>query len=423
MPDPNIIRPCPALSGVVDAREIANTVLFERTPGPGPGDTPATLSSNARIFDDLLGFLHGYGSKTGATLSSLMNAIWPGPEPLECGINSEDYFFIACKDTQINLDASASNEAFGFPAAGIDGVLIGDKWTITATSAWKRGVFQISESLNIESVNDSITRPVIGDFPRVQSLPTWIRERGAEGDADDIYSGLTVEDADPQTEAHWLVEVDGRVSVNYFEDEGFTLGSNFEFWRLIGGTGEETPVAAVDGRKTLTTTHRAPCFLALDRPYVSLRRMTEGRDSYVMMTDGGVVSAGLPPVQYWELVVRVTGPAHGPTKDQERHLRNWWGHVRRKVTLYPQWGSLDSAGGSIDVRRHRDELSVLSSERYSTFSTVEADDDTSHYGKRRGGRLLLNRAPRDSQSRAEAYSGQLDTHQDIEMTFVDRPDQ
>ena len=423
MPDPNIIRPCPALSGVVDARSIAGSNLFERTMAPNPAAVPATLSSDARIYDDLLAFLHGYGSKTGATLAALINSAWPGVEPIEVGINSDDFFFISCKDTQINLAAGDSNEAFGFPAGGADGVLIGDKWTVTATSAWKRGIFQISDPLNIESVGEAITRPVIGDFPRVQSLPTWIRERGAEGDSDDAWSGLTVEDADPQTEARWLVEVDGRVSVNYFEDDGFDLGSNLEFWRLIGGTGEETPVAAVDGRKTLTTTHRAPCFLALDRPYVILRRVTEGRDSYVMMTDGGVVSAGLPPIQYWDLVVRVTGPAHGPSKDQERHLRNWWGHVRRKVTLYPQWGSLDAAEGSIDVRRHRDELSVASSGRYSTFSTIEADEDDSHYGKRRGGRLLLNRAPKDSQSRGEAYSGQLDTHQDIEMTLVDRPDQ
>ena len=96
MPDPNIIRPCPALSGVVDARSIAGSNLFERTMAPNPAAVPATLSSDARIYDDLLAFLHGYGSKTGATLAALINSAWPGVEPIEVGINSADCFFISC---------------------------------------------------------------------------------------------------------------------------------------------------------------------------------------------------------------------------------------------------------------------------------------------------------------------------------------
>ena len=419
MPDTRIIRNTPALAAQVDARAIAGDTLFTRVDDNDQVNT-ATLSSDASMYWDLPAFLHGYGSTPGNSLVNMVQSNWGGPGDIKVYIDQNDFFYIKSTATPISIEASASNEMLGLPAAGAFSVIENGEYVIRAAQPWRRGVFQLPELVDIVDTNTGAVYPFISDLPRVQSLPTWMRERGQMDDSDDVYSGKTVEDADPQSLARWLVEPDGRVSVNYFEDGGFLLGNNLDFWRMLGGTASETPTDGKAGRKTLTTTHRAPSFLALDFPYVSLRRSTTGRDEYQIMADGGVVSSGLPPVRGWNLKVRVTGPAYGPGRDQEGHLRAWWDHARSGITFYPQWGDLDHAAGSCDLRRHRDARISLQHERYGDGFTVEADDSTRHFGKRKGGRLLLTRAPEDSQGRTEAYGHDLDVFQDIEFQLMDR---
>ena len=275
MPDPSIIRHAPALAGEVDARSVAGTTLFTRI-DTGSQVNTATLSADAGVFWDLPAFLHGYASSPTASLQALVSAGWGGPGTIKVTIDINDMFRITSTETAIALEPSPSNEMFGFNNAGEFSVIDGGVYVITAAQPWKRGIFELPEIMEITNTNTGATYPFVSDLPRVQSLPTWLRSRGQQPDADDVYAGLTVEDADPQDLAFWCVEPDGRVSVSYYEDNGFLLGTNFDFWRMLGGTGSETPINGYGGRQTLTTTHRAPSFLALDFSYISLRRTVSG---------------------------------------------------------------------------------------------------------------------------------------------------
>lgn len=421
MPDERIIRNAPAIAAQVDASGVAGEALFSRVDGLNNVQT-ATLHADASIFWDLPAFLHGYGSSPGASLNDLVSVGWTGPGSIKVVIDANDFIAIKSTDAPIKLEPSSSNAAFGLPAEGAFSVMSGGFYVIQANQPWSRGVVELSELMEITDTNSGITYTFIDDYPRVQSLPTWIRERGTTGDADDIWLDATVEDADPQLEAHWLVEADGRVSCSYYEDNGFLFGNNSEFWRILGGTTGETPVDGVGGRKTITTTYAAPSFLALNFPYVSFRRKIAGRDEHRVMADGRVVSSGLPPIKGWALRLRVSGPAFGPSVDQEKHLRDWWQEARRNLTLYPQWATAGSESGCMDLRRHADARLSLAHERYTLGTTVEADDTSSHYGKRKGGRLMLRRAPSDNQDRVEQYAHELDLFQDIDLHLLDRVD-
>ena len=90
--------------------------------------------------------------------------------------------------------------------------------------------------------------------------------------------------------------------------------------------------------------------------------------------------------------------------------------------MYPQWGDMDQARGSIEIRRHADAFISYLSERYSNAVTVEADDSSCHFGKRKGGRLLLRRAPEDNQTHIESYDMDIDIFQDLELQLMDRVD-
>ena len=138
------------------------------------------------------------------------------------------------------------------------------------------------------------------------------------------------------------------------------------------------------------------------------------------MTSGAIVTSSVPAIRGWDLEVRVTGPAYGPTLDQERHLRLWWTRATRALTFYPQWGDMDYAEGSIDPRRHVSLTETQSHERYSHQRTAEADIEGSHWGKRRGGRLMLRRDPGDEPTHAEKYEHSLDVFQDIRLRLLDR---
>ena len=191
----------------------------------------------------------------------------------------------------------------------------------------------------------------------------------------------------------------------------------------VGGTGRET-ISTVGNRQILTAENRCPGFLAFDRQYVELRRFTTGRDDRVVMADGSMASAGLSPLQGWEMTLRAGGPALGFGASLENALREFFRHSRSKITFFPMWGDLDESRGSIETRKHVDLQSAYSSgsPAYTTTQTVEADIEASHFYKRKGGRLFLRRAVDDSQRRVEDYGGrQLDVFQDVRFKFLDDP--
>lgn len=438
MPDQRIKRHTPAIAGQFDARAYAGKTVTQR------GMNVVTLPGTSGVFWDLPAFLHGYSRKVGQTLADLVNAEWQAQGAnnftgtFTMGINSDDKFFITNSHCSFFIRASAANEMFGFPAGGVAGSAL----THTATGDWRRGIFEMPAGLHLEAdgqpgnVNGL---PSNGFLMRVQSLPTFLRTRSGTGVDDDVYQGKTLDDAFQihETDTSLCVEPDGRVSINYSSAASFGFTADGQaLWQRLGGTGRESAVAASGAnRVTLTTENPAPCFLALDRGYISFRRVTRARDERVLMADGSVVSAGLDPVQGWKIEIRVTGPAFGyrsqadgpPTagispRNMEDRLRMWWKYARRELTLYPQWGDRDQAYGSIEIRRHKSPADAYgASGMYSTTFTTEAETSAAHWGRRKGGRLLLRRDPMDSQSEEERYDGPLDVHQDIELMLLDDP--
>ena len=422
MPDTSITRQTAALAGVFDARAFAGEAAFTRDVGGVA--TVSTISISADVFPDVLAFLHGFGSAASASLPARLQAAWSSAGcagTITCGIDESDRFYIetdaAAGDFKIANTADAG--AFGFLGA-LDFVGGVAPFRHTASGDWRRGVFELTGvGLKLTPSGAGSVHYTPGDYPRVQSLPTWIRARGAVGDSDDAYSLTCLEAVEPLAGAHWLVDADGRVSVSYIAADAFTA-KTAALWQRLGFNGREVAVAGVGvgakARSTLTAANRCPCFLAPDRGYAELRRQITNRDTLSNMADGSVVSAGLPPTEAYSIKLRVPGPAHGHAASMEDHLRRWWQYARSGLTLYPQWGDLDEpARGSIDVRRHAEDVDRWETAAgYTTGQTIEGGTLGAHYGRRRGGRILLPRAVGDDARRMEAYRGQaIDAHQDV----------
>ena len=423
MPDPRIIRPLPALAGEFDPKPFLGANLYSRT-NNSLATNNAAMPSTAPKYMDLLAFLHGYGSRTNQSLGGLMNARLTGQGTWSVGFDENDKFYIENDTNAWSLTFVGSfSSAAHLTELGFNGVDIAavaqpsGAMRVTAPNPWRRGPVQLPGGIQVQI--GGLTYTLLSEAPRVQCLPVWVRERGQMNDSDDIYSGLTLEDFDPDPRSRWLVEADGRVSVSFYLEGGYEILNN-AWWRRLGGDGTETPASeSSTGRHRLTTANPAPCFLASRRGYVNLRRRTTMRDSRQMMTDGSIVSASMPVVRGWDLTLRLEGPAQGFDRDHEDHLRAWWDHARGPLTFYPAWGDGDYAPGAMDTRRHVDRLSVDTSARYNSFQTAGADSPDVHFSKRQGGRLLVRLHPSDDQNRRERYELQKDVHQDVVFRLTD----
>ncbi|BAQ84332.1 hypothetical protein [uncultured Mediterranean phage uvMED] len=431
MPDTRLRRPLPALLGEFDASPYAGEV-FNRT--ENGVFTVSSIPSTAGRYWDLIAFLNGYGSRNGQTMEDLAAATWGGAHPITFGIDSSDKFFVETKeDFTLSLQANdwsdlgfnrIDTRATSIVRAGVT------YFRVTATNPWRRGVFQLASGMSVtrHAAQGDVMESILWELPRVQSLPTFLRERGAVGDADDVWSGNTLEDFDSQASARWIVEPDGRVTVNYYENSGFGFEpKGTDLWYRLGGDGLEAAVSAYGGRKNLTTRNPAHCVLVSRKGYVNLRRETQMRETRQMMTDGSIVSSGLPVLRGWRLTLRLDGPAQGAALDQETHVRRWWTHSRRTLTLYPSFGDADrprherDGCGGVDTRRHINYLEPRAWERYTLSHTAGAEDPDVIYYKRQGGRLLVRLNPTDEQSRREAYEESKDVHQDIDFILSDDP--
>lgn len=390
---------------------------------------------------DALALLHGYGMRAGSTCSDRFTAAWQAggnPGTLSVTIDPQtDRVRITASACAIQVQPlfGGDNLMFGFPAEGT--IAQGFANTVTADNPWQRGVFQMSGGLKISGQGHNVvTVPLALDRMRVQSLPVWLATRNGTTEADDVWHNRNIDDVITATLAvanppiannmTQLVEPDGRVSLDFDAASNVTLNSAAaDFWQLLGFDGREVAVAHTGNaqRRTLTSSNRCRTILASDASFVQFRRFTEHRDKSLVMADGSIVTSGLDPLQGWDLTLRVHGPARGYSEDQERHVREFLKHARRRFSFYPQWGDLDNPErGSIETRRHTDYAGTFGGTApiYSIFQTAEADVAESHWSKRKGGKLLLRRHPRDNDNRAEEYGGTvLDVYQDLSFKLYD----
>ena len=415
MPNDNITRHKPALSGSFDASEYAGKELFQYD------GSAVILDASAGRFDDLLSFLHGYGSKAGQDLGSLATAALNTAGKsgtLGIGLNASDFVAITYTESGFSTSANFATASLGLKVNTAHQTLSGVH-TVTADTEWDRGLFDIG-STGISLVVDGSAVSLIpnnGSCTR-QSLPVWLNTRTLTN---------TLEDALPAGSTCYVMP-SGQVALELIGSGALPAVSAWAaagkaLWAKLGGDGSEASTNVAGSRHRLVSAGPAHPFLALDRPYVEMRRMTEGRADHVLLADGSVSSASLPPVQGWLLTLRIPGAAMGPTGSREKHLREFWKYADHKLTFFPQWGDGQSAAaGSIETRKHVDASSVVGSAAYTNTVTAEADSPGAHYVKRKGGRLALRRHPNDEQSRAEDYGGRaLDVFQDIKIRTLDDP--
>lgn len=403
-------------------RTLAGDDPFER------GGSNVTLSASAGLYWDLLAFLHGYGSRDGDDLASVINTAWAaagGAGVFSVGIDSDDLFWI--ENTVADFQVVQQNELYGTLPTGLVGGI--KPFRHTATTPWQRGCIMPTSTapkLILTQAGGSpasVTVVNSGGYG-VQSLPTWIRVRGSESDADDVWDGLTLEDAEGTSagDPTWLVGPDGRVVCTYDSGDSDIDWLDAPAMRELGFDGSE--VAASDnGRKYVTATYYAPSFLAPSRPLSECTPIVEDGTEVQRMLDGTHAVSLVGPWTSYRVGMRVDGLV-GSTQQLDEHLPRFLRALRpgRWATLYPQWGDTGSpTRGSIDVRRHRDAWDALTYTStvagYSAAYTIENQARVAPF--RCGGRLLLQRASNDEATRALDYGGrELAQYRDLVMTFA-----
>lgn len=423
MPAPTIYQHTPALAAEVDMRTLAGDEPFER------GGANITLSASAGLYWDLLAFLHGYGSRDGDDLASVINAAWSaagGSGTFTVGIDADDLLYIENSTTDFHVDFCG--EVFG--SLTLDTVVGGSApYRHTSLTPWQRGCILPTDGgtkLTLTQAGGAVVDEVVipSNGIGVQSLPTWIRVRGAESDADDVWDGLTLEDAEGSSagDPTWLVGPDGRVVCTYDSGDSDIDWLDASAMRVLGFDGSEV-AATSGGRKYVTATYHAPSFLAPSRPLVQCTPIVEDGAEARRMLDGTHAVSLLGPWTSYRVGMRVDGLV-GSAQQLDEHLRRFLSAVRpgRWATLYPQWGDTGAPSrGSIDVRRHRDAWDVLTYSStvvgYSAAYTMENQARIAPF--RCGGRLLLQRAKEDDATRTLDYGGrELAQYRDLQMTFA-----
>lgn len=389
-----------------------------------------TIAAGAGVFTDVAAFCHGYASTSGMDLASLLNAAWPAAGTLSVGIDTGGFFYIESDTVDFSIGANAKNAPFGYDVAGhplVGGVA---PFRRTAPSRFRRGIIKLTGGLDI-TPSAGVQTEMPTTFPRVQSLVTWIRVRGAEGDADDAYDGLTLEDVLP-TGSTVVVESDGAISIETPAGEQVSFPSTAiarAFAEAVGFRGAYATGSAVsdlpydaysagpDGRLLATGPHNAPGVLPLRggelRPMVA----TDVESAYA--GDGTPFAIERYTARGFVFRFSVAGPADGRTYNRADALRSFLTRCVERVTVYPSWGSDAQDTGEMELRRHRGMRRVtVDTPEHDLLYTADADVSALYYGARAGGRLILRLV--DDYSRTDEYTGNTDSLQDVELTlYVD----
>lgn len=419
MPDSTIYRHTPALACEVDMRTLAGDDPFER------GGANVTLSASAGLYWDVPAFLHGFGSRAGDDLAAVINAAWSaagGNGTFSVGIDANDFFYIENSAAKFEIDEAG--DLYGaLPTGTISGGSA--PYRLTATTAWRRGCILPTDAepkliLTQNGGTPSAVTAVDSGGYGVQSLPTWIRVRGSESDADDVWDGLTLEDAEGSSagDPTWLVGPDGKVVCTYDSGDSDIDWLDAPTMRLLGFDGSEA-AATSGGRKYVTATYQTPLMLCPSRQLLACEPVVDDDVDVSRMADGTHASSAQGPFTLYRVALRVDGRV-GSRHDLDVHLRRFLAAARpgRWLTLYPQWGDMDGTSeGAIDVRRHREAWDVLTySSTVVGYSDAYTQEEAARIAPTRcGGRLMLQRAERDEQRRVLGWGAEIAQYRDVTM--------
>lgn len=412
----------PAIAVAFDASALAGTaVLTTATTGA------ATLSSSAGVFLCPVGFANGYGSANGYTLAALLNADWPAAGTLTDGIDADGYYYIESDTVDFAIDADPVNAVFGFDTAGQALVGGGAPFRQTAVNRFQRGIIKLTQGLMITPSGGSSTE-MPKSYPRVQNLPTWIRERGAEGDADDLYDGLCLEDALPAGST-CVIEANGVLTVETPSGEGITAETD-AFCRAVGWRGDKQAYQGLPADSDSTDANGRVAYTGPDDWGVPGFVPLVGMELVPFVdVDGDTMTAGDGTRHTFDRAVAggyvcrfaVRGAAQGRGVDRAANLRSLLRRAESTVTVYPSWGSDARATGEMETRRHRGMRRCVSSvPAHDLQHTADADVDTEFYGARSGGRLVLTSGG-DDRTRDDGYNSNVRSMQDVEVRLYIDP--
>lgn len=416
----------PAITAAFDATALAGTVIAATSPGGS-----VTLSSSAGVFLCPVGFANGYGSASGYTLADLLNADWPAAGTLTVGIDGDGFFYIESDTVDFAIDADPVNAVFGFDTAGQALVGGGAPFRQTAPNRFQRGIIKLTHGLMITpSAGASTEMPT--SYPRVQNLPTWIRERGTIADADDLYNGTCLEDAFPASTT-CVVEANGVLTVETPGADSLTsVQPTFALavgWRggkqAYDGLPADSDSTDANGRVAYTgpDDFGIPGFVPCTG--MDIVPFTDVDSDSAMAGNGRLFTMERYRAPGFTIRFGVEGAATGRATDRAAVLRSMLNRADETVTVYPSWGSLARDTGEMETRRHRGmrrNTGVYGTNpAHTLLYTADNDVASQFYGPRSGGRLILLTSG-EGRSRDDAYTARTRALQDVEIRLYVDPD-
>lgn len=352
-----------------------------------------TYGTGEGVFEDVLAFLNGYGSRGVAAslqhLGGLIDDAWTGgANAFTVTINSSDRVVLTSDTIDFAITASTNLSQLGFTAATYAAVGGAAPFVRTAEADWTRGVIG-PLSITIDPAGAGAAYTIT--TRHVQSVPTLIRS-AAEGDADgsstvaagclerSMQDDLAIPSYRAGITDSSFSEGAGHVFISYPATSPAPTWGVASFAARLGFRGDE--VEQTSGTSGYVVgTYPCPGVYYLSRGYEELILGTLEEGSAVRLTNGVQASNHIGTYDRATLSFIVDGPAQ--TTDLHRHfLQRFVPYIPRgrRLTLYQDWGDPRRALSSFDV--------TTSQSAYDLLYTSEPLPGTTGTGGYRG-RLRL----------------------------------
>ena len=410
----------PALLRGVDVAELLGEPIFQRGGVDVIVTTAAQTFAGGR-FPDVLGFLHGYGSQAGRSMTEELRSSWVAAggsagDAWEVIITEDDRVAVRVPTVDLaSFDlAASSGNAWGFATGTTSSSTVGTFQQVTAPDAWKRGNQDLYVAPNAITITDGVTACALSTTTaRVQAIPTALRASTDSEDGLGPVSSLERLDNfysdSPDFRIRWGVDAAGRVWTSYPSSVSavtwLATDAGLAFRRLFGFTGSET-VSTVLGRSILTATYPCPAVLVLYRGMSRYQVSTESIDGAVTLADGRARGRHIGASTLHDVTYTLRGPTS--QLDQEgQAVRAFWPSSGRgqPLTLWLDIG---------DPRRHRHVEQLYSGEVVPEFTSGYT---TQHLK----GRIVGRVAASSSSTSTFGLDGARVRSSDVSVTIAEEP--
>ena len=410
----------PALLRGVDVAELLGEPIFQRGGVDVIVTTAAQTFAGGR-FPDVLGFLHGYGSQAGRSMTEELRSSWVAAggsagDSWEVIITEDDRVAVRVPTVDLaSFDlAASSGNAWGFATGTTSSSTVGTFQQVTAPDAWKRGNQDLYVAPNAITITDGVTACALSTTTaRVQAIPTALRASTDSEDGLGPVSSLERLDNfysdSPDFRIRWGVDAAGRVWTSYPSSVSavtwLATDAGLAFRRLFGFTGSET-VSTVLGRSILTATYPCPAVLVLYRGMSRYQVSTESIDGAVTLADGRARGRHIGASTLHDVTYTLRGPTS--QLDQEgQAVRAFWPSSGRgqPLTLWLDIG---------DPRRHRHVEQLYSGEVVPEFTSGYT---TQHLK----GRIVGRVAASSSSTSTFGLDGARVRSSDVSVTIAEEP--